>query len=147
MKYYKQAADKGHADAMYNLGIFHAQGKGGLKTNLTAARQLFTEAAKKGQVEALKALQLERTIKKRPNVEHNAKYHIDVKTMNHNAGKSLVTTLMSYNFINDSRKSDELTDLYDESLRPKSPTDIFLDMLGVHERSAMPLISAGESGP
>lgn len=138
---------------MYNLGIFHAQGKGGLKINLAAAKQLFTEAAKKGQVQALKALQLEKSIKKRPVIEDNAKYHPKVKTMN-NPGKSLVTTLMSYNILNDlkdhtieSDLSDEFTYSHNKSITPKSPTDTFLDMLGVNERSAMPLISVGESGP
>lgn len=45
---------------MYNLGVYHAQGKGGLKVNLKMARELFTEAARLGQPEARHALSLDK---------------------------------------------------------------------------------------
>lgn len=153
VKYYKRAADHGHADAMYNLGIYHAQGKGGLQINLDTARQLFTEAAKKGQVQALKALQLERSFKKRPNLEHKSQYNLEAKPLNTSLDNNIVTKLMNYSNIlssdssNDTIQSDQFINSYKKDMDSKSPTDIFLDMLNVHERSAIPLLSVGESGP
>lgn len=138
---------------MYNLGIYHAQGKGGLQTNLDIARQLFTEAAKKGQVQALKALQLERSFKKRPKLEHKSKYNLEAKTINSSVDSNIVTKLMNYNNIltsdlnTDTIQSDQFINSYDKDMDRKSPTDMFLEMLNVHERSAIPLLSAGESGP
>lgn len=46
---------------MYNLGVFHAQGRGGLEVDINMARKLFTEAAKLGQLQAQQALSLEKT--------------------------------------------------------------------------------------
>ncbi|XP_001603280.1 DAP3-binding cell death enhancer 1 [Nasonia vitripennis] len=153
VKYYKRAADKGHADAMYNLGIYHAQGKGGLRTNLDTARQLFTEAAKKGQTQALKALQLERSFKKRPNLEHKSKYNLEPKTISSSVDSNIVTKLMNYNNIltsdlnTDTIQSDQFINSYEKDMDRKSPTDMFLEMLNINERSAIPILSVGESGP
>lgn len=44
---------------MYNLGIFHVHGWGGVKADSDAAKALFEAAAKLGQVDARKALNLE----------------------------------------------------------------------------------------
>lgn len=59
-KYYNDATDYDHADALYNLGVYHAQGKGGLPIDIDTARTCFTKAAKLGQVQAQRALDLEK---------------------------------------------------------------------------------------
>lgn len=59
-EYYSDAAAHDHADALYNLGVFYAQGKGGLPLNINIARVYFTKAAKLGQVQARQALDLEK---------------------------------------------------------------------------------------
>ncbi|XP_077261931.1 uncharacterized protein LOC143897278 [Temnothorax americanus] len=59
-KYYNDAAAHDHADALYNLGVFHAQGRGGLPINIDTARTYFTRAARLGQVQAQHALDLEK---------------------------------------------------------------------------------------
>lgn len=59
-KHYNDAAAHDHADALYNLGIYHAQGKGGLPINISTARTCFTRAAKLGQLQAQRALELEK---------------------------------------------------------------------------------------
>lgn len=138
---------------MYNLGVFHAQGKGGLKINLDTARQLFKGAAEKGHNEAIKALQLEKSFKKRSNFEHSAKYNLQAKVMNSSLDTNrAMAKLASFNTSLKSSYSqrvnfDQYLDDYNTHLEPQTPTDVFLDMLGVHERIAMPLISVGESGP
>lgn len=57
---YSDAAAHDHADALYNLGVFHAQGKGDLPLNIDIARTYFTRAAKLGQTKAQQALDLEK---------------------------------------------------------------------------------------
>uniref|UniRef100_A0A336M399 CSON008943 protein n=1 Tax=Culicoides sonorensis TaxID=179676 RepID=A0A336M399_CULSO len=58
MECYQAAADLGHPQAMYNLGIFYAQGLGGLKKSRKAARKCFETAARLGVIEAKLALGL-----------------------------------------------------------------------------------------
>lgn len=72
MKLYELAASKGHAKAMYNLGVFHVHGTGGLVKNNRMARKYFTQAAELGQEDAIKALGM-RVVQKKPmeNVEQN----------------------------------------------------------------------------
>jgi len=59
-KYYNDAAAHDHADALYNLGVYHAQGRGGLSIDIDTARTYFTRAARLGQVQAQRALDLEK---------------------------------------------------------------------------------------
>lgn len=51
---YIQVANRGHAKAIYNLGVFHAQGLGGLEKNKKTARECFVSAATLGLSEAKK---------------------------------------------------------------------------------------------
>ncbi|XP_011875383.1 PREDICTED: uncharacterized protein LOC105566188 isoform X1 [Vollenhovia emeryi] len=59
-KYYTDAAAHNHADALYNLGVYHAQGKGGLPIDIDTARTCFNKAASLGQVRAQCALDSEK---------------------------------------------------------------------------------------
>lgn len=55
---YMLASSFGHAKALYNLGVFHANGLANLPKNRKTARQYFKEAAKLGLNEANQVLGL-----------------------------------------------------------------------------------------
>lgn len=55
---YEIASDLGHAKALYNLGVFHAQGLGGANKDSRQAKQYFEQAAELGNNEALEALRV-----------------------------------------------------------------------------------------
>lgn len=57
------------------MGVFHAQGKGGLPIDIDTARIYFTKAARLGQVQAQHALDLEKT-------ETQSKKNISVPSTN-----------------------------------------------------------------
>lgn len=65
---YRRASDLGHATAMYNLGVFHVHGWGGLEADGDEARQLFTAAAGLGQRDARRALNLDENSDNEPRV-------------------------------------------------------------------------------
>ena len=48
MAYYKRAADKGHANAIFNLGLYYYYGEGGLHKDIGMAETLFLRAAELG---------------------------------------------------------------------------------------------------
>lgn len=54
-KYYKEAADRGNAFAMYELAVFYEYGRG-VEKNLATAADLFRKAAELGVVEAMHAM-------------------------------------------------------------------------------------------
>lgn len=56
MELYKSAAALDHPEALYNLGIFYGQGRGGLKADQETAVRLLRLAAVQGQQDAIKAL-------------------------------------------------------------------------------------------
>lgn len=64
MELYKSAAALKHPGALYNLGIFYGQGRGGLKSDEETAMRLLRLAAVQGQpdaIDALKALDVQVT--------------------------------------------------------------------------------------
>ena len=129
---------------MYNLGVFHAQGKGGLKVNLDTAKELFTQASKKGHNKASKALKLEKQIAMPPpKLGSDTKYHSISNVTKNNMVSNLIN-YNNYNFMVDcDEKNNEFANSYDECDNKKNPTDIFLDMLGAS--SAISVLSVGES--
>ena len=56
LELYTQAAEKGNAVAMNNLGRFHEYGKCGLSVDLSEARRYYRMAADKGNAHAIEAL-------------------------------------------------------------------------------------------
>ena len=63
-EYYEQAADLGHADAQFALGLLYATGQGVTKDELKA-KEWWTASAAQGDEQAIKNLQiLEKEIKK-----------------------------------------------------------------------------------
>ncbi|XP_014238665.1 uncharacterized protein LOC106660244 [Trichogramma pretiosum] len=142
-EYYQKAADKNHIDAMYNLGIFYAQGKGDFQVNLSTAKKLFTQAAKNGHIKASKALLLEKAFQKQSGQKYKNSY-LEVKTLKNNVNNNVISTLLNFNFLNDIdmsiKKSDEIDNLYNDEKSSKNPTEVFLEILGVNEETAMQII-------
>lgn len=58
MQCYSLASALGHPKAMYNLGVFYVRGIGGLRKSKKAARECFDSAARLGQKEAQRAMDL-----------------------------------------------------------------------------------------
>uniref|UniRef100_A0A182SPE4 Uncharacterized protein n=1 Tax=Anopheles maculatus TaxID=74869 RepID=A0A182SPE4_9DIPT len=53
---YQQAADQGHPQAIFNVGVFHARGYAGLRPSRSMAKKYFLAAAELGLQEAIAAL-------------------------------------------------------------------------------------------
>lgn len=56
MEFYRSAASMEHPGALYNLGIYYGQGRGGLQRDLETATRLLRLAAVQGQQDAIGAL-------------------------------------------------------------------------------------------
>lgn len=138
---------------MYNLGVFHAQGKGGMKTNLNIARQLFSAAAKKGHVQASEAIELENSYQKHPRLQENltesSKNLLEVKTLSSGVQNLTIMNLMNHNFLSDFNdkilESDQFLNSIDEN-SSKNPTDMFLNMLGINGQNTVSFISVVDAG-
>jgi TPR repeat protein len=57
LKLYQLAAKLGHKEALYNLGVFYAQGKG-VRKNFQQAKICFEKAAKLGDSSSMLALKM-----------------------------------------------------------------------------------------
>lgn len=142
MKYYNDAAAHDHADALYNLGVFHAQGRGGLSINIDIARTYFTKAAKLGQVQAQHALDLEKTetqSKKNNNTPINCLKKADLKIYKTDIMRN---TLIDYNDklnVNFIEKSTYNTSEYNEKIT-EEPTKLIFDILGLKKSSQTPIL-------
>lgn len=56
MELYRSAAALEHPGALYNLGIYYGQGRGGLTRDIVTATRLLKLAAVQGQQDAINAL-------------------------------------------------------------------------------------------
>lgn len=56
MEFYRSAAALEHPGALYNLGIYYGQGRGGLTRDTETATRLLKLAAVQGQKDAIEAL-------------------------------------------------------------------------------------------
>jgi TPR repeat protein len=56
LKWYRKAADQGHARSQYNLGVMYANGEG-VQRNYTEAVKWYQKAADQGHVEAQSKLE------------------------------------------------------------------------------------------
>ncbi|XP_032686866.1 uncharacterized protein LOC116851513 [Odontomachus brunneus] len=129
-KYYNDAADYDHAEALYNLGVYHAQGKGGLPVDIDTARTCFTRAAKLGQVQAQRALDLEKAnIKSKDTKSISTKSIISLRNVEINEMSDMHEKLIDKmtNFI---AKSDAPE--YNEEIARDSAR-VLMDILGLKE--------------
>lgn len=141
-KYYSDAAEQGHAGAMYNLGVFHAQGRGGLSIDVSRARNYFVKAAELGQIQAQHALRLEMEYQQKlnndalvfQNTHANVAHHVkNVHVRKQISGKSINFQKM---YVEDEKSRSES---FAESSKMKTPTEIFLDYLGLSEPNLIPV--------
>ncbi|KAG5330896.1 SKT5 protein, partial [Acromyrmex heyeri] len=134
-KYYNDAATHDHADALYNLGVFHAQGRGGLPIDIGTARTYFTRAAKLGQVQAQHALDLEKAetqskknISTLSNINLKNSESLDSKKYEENNAHVKLSDLMLLKNVGDTfgiiTKSNE----------------VFLDFLGLKKPNQAPIM-------
>jgi TPR repeat protein len=54
---WRQAADQGHANAQFNVGVAHERGEGGLQPSPSEAVRLYRLAAAQGHTQATARLQ------------------------------------------------------------------------------------------
>lgn len=73
---YIAASSLGHPKAIYNVGVFHAHGLGGLPKNRKLAKQFLVTAAKLGQEDARKALGMRTYLKPIPENPHYTKKYV-----------------------------------------------------------------------
>ncbi|KAM0725647.1 Chitin synthase regulator SKT5 [Formica fusca] len=150
VKYYNDAAAHDHADALYNLGVFHAQGRGGLPVDIDIARTYFVRAAKLGQIQAQYALDLEKaeTLQKNNNIStisnrcskternleknkaNGTRIKLNGYTVNTNVDRILSTNFMGKCTLESSEYEKIVED----------PTQVFLDFLGLRESSQAPIV-------
>lgn len=133
-----------HADALYNLGVFHAQGRGGLSVDIDAARTYFTRAAKLGQKQAQHALDLEKAKTPSKKTTISVIPHIDTTLL------KLVNSTLSTKFLANYTRSTRFrttsmqnpcaikTPEYDKNTI-QDPTQMFLDFLGLGKPSQPPI--------
>ncbi|XP_076236005.1 uncharacterized protein LOC143180276 [Calliopsis andreniformis] len=145
-QYYYDAAQQGHADATYNLGVFHAQGKGGFSVDIDRARSYFVEAAKLGQSQAQHALDLEKRYQakeKKHNIIYQDEHENTVKLMRNSKNvNNILKKLINYNTVlgtNLGVESLENSDYKQAGIETKNPTQIFLDILGLNEPNILPV--------
>lgn len=50
---FTSSAERGNSDALFNLGIYHERGKGGMERNATLAEQCFRKSAEQGNLDAV----------------------------------------------------------------------------------------------
>lgn len=149
--YYNHAAKQGHADAMYNLGVFHAQGKGGLVLDFDRARSYFIQAAQLGQAQARHALNLENVTKESiintndTSVSlDNYKYSTNIDNSNHETtSQKLLSKLVDFsNTFKKQSHPESPAKLSDCSRRigeTKNSTELFLEYLGLAEPNMIPV--------
>lgn len=154
IKYYNDAAAHNHADALYNVGVFHAQGRGGLPIDIDIARTYFVRAAKLGQIQAQYALDLEKadTLKKNNNtsiipnncstternLEKNKANDTRIKLNNYTLNTN-IDQILSTNFIT---KCTVESPGYEKII--ENNTQVFLDFLGLKESSPAVMITTND---
>lgn len=149
IKYYNDAAAHDHADALYNVGVFHAQGKGGLPIDIDIARTYFAKAAKLGQIQAQYALDLEKahlrknnntsTITNKYSTERNLEKNEENDTrikLNNNTLNINIGEILSTDFI---AKCTFESPEYEKII--ENNTQVFLDFLGLRESSPAVMIT------
>jgi len=127
------------------LGVFHAQGKGGLPINIDTARDCFIRAANLGQVQAKQALHLEKLHKEKNviNVSDARLTDADLNRNNNNNKTNykrikLTDYVLSINTdpildANFTKPIREITESNEKMV--ENATQAFLDLLGLRDSS------------
>lgn len=132
---------------MYNLGVFHAQGKGDFILDLDRARLYFKKAAQLGQIQAQQALDLENIAKQSTSSDDvtnvsNDKYSLKINDFRYERSKKLFTKIANYanTYSNQSHTECNTNSSECQTIdKVKNPTEIFLDYLGLTEPNIVPV--------
>ncbi|XP_003706329.1 uncharacterized protein LOC100883519 [Megachile rotundata] len=139
-KCYNDAAEQGHADATYNLGVFYAQGKGGFSVDIDRARSYFIKAAKLGQTQAQYALDLEKRYYQSKEHENDTlvpkRCENTVKYLQNKNVNNILKKLSNYSnaFSTQSEEIFLKNSGHEQAVvGSRNSTELFLDMLGLKE--------------
>ncbi|XP_051161623.1 uncharacterized protein LOC127281777 [Leptopilina boulardi] len=142
-KYYDRAAEMGHAGAMYNLAIFHAQGRGNFSVDINKARTLFKRAADLGQEKAKEALMIDEKYTIESTARKNESILIKKKSSMKNVLKNTIFNMAKYEDVFIS-KSNKKSDSYfiDKEIDNQNSTEAFLNILGINETPLQPIANS-----
>jgi len=152
IKYYNDAAAHNHADALYNVGVFHAQGRAGLPIDIDIARTYFIRAAKLGQIQAQYALDLEKadTLRKNNNTSIISNNCLTTER-NLEKNKANDTRIKLNNYTLNTNIDKILSTNFTTKCTVESPekiiennTQVFLDFLGLKESSPAVMITTND---
>ncbi|CAK9826393.1 Chitin synthase regulator 2 [Anthophora retusa] len=146
-KYYSDAAEQDHADAMYNLGVFYAQGRGGFTVDTDRARDYFIKAAKLGQRQAQRALDLEKDYyqskkEERDMILSEERENIVKRIQNNKHMNHIMKKLINYNntfYTQPQVEFSENSNPKQGTTTPKNSTELLLDMFGLNEPNILPV--------
>lgn len=142
-RYYNKAAEMGHAGAMYNLAIFHAQGRGNFSVDIDKARTLFKRAADLGQEKAKEALKIDEQYNIELTARKNESILIKQKSSMKNILKNTIISHMAkYEdvFISKNKKTDSY--FTNEEIMSENSTEAFLNILGINETPLQPIVNS-----
>lgn len=133
----------GHAGAMYNLAIFHAQGRGNFSVDIDKARTLFKRAADLGQEKAKEALKIDEQYNIELTARKNESILIKQKSSMKNILKNTIISHMAkYEdvFISKNKKTDSY--FTNEEIMSENSTEAFLNILGINETPLQPIVNS-----
>lgn len=135
----------GHAEAMYNLAIFHAQGRGNFSVDYDKARTLFKRAADLGQEKAKEALIIDEKYK----IESAARKNESILIKNKSSMKNVIKNTFLNHMANYEdifiSKTIKKSDSYfiDKEINVKdNSTEAFLNILGINESPLQPIANS-----
>lgn len=133
----------GHAGAMYNLAIFHAQGRGNFSVDINKARTLFKRAADLGQEKAKEALMIDEKYTIESTARKNESILIKKKSSMKNVLKNTIFNMAKYEDVFIS-KSNKKSDSYfiDKEIDNQNSTEAFLNILGINETPLQPIANS-----
>lgn len=84
MELYRSAAALEHPGALYNLGIYYGQGRGGLTRDIGTATRLLKLAAVQGQQDAVNALKSLEVDSENSSLRNDVSWHYQYSPYTHN---------------------------------------------------------------
>lgn len=118
------------------MGVFHAQGRGGLPIDIDTARTCFIKAAKLGQVQAQRALKLEKTvIQSKKNISSLPNVNLKNSGLEKSAKNEKDTRIKLSDFMLFTNEDDTFSTITKSS-------QVFLEFLGLKEPNPAPIMIA-----
>lgn len=144
-RYYREAAEMGHANAMYNLAVFYAQGRGDFSIDTDRARTLFKRAADLGQENAKKALTAEAKYQAELIAEETQAILSKKKKSSLKKGHDFIRNNILSHMAKYESTSSKKSDSYFNEPRiedTENSTQAFLNLLGIKEQTVQPIANS-----